>query len=656
MSNIFPIFPHTPVFIGGSIILLLMISASFIVWFTMVYTRLRNSLDLSLPENLNITLLFCIFQWAFSCYVCGMIGCLRLPSFLAVNAGLLLSGILLGRLRLHHTRMALRETFQAMGHLLDDIVNNGISLVLLVALGAMIMTISFFLLILPPDSWDTFQYHLPMAACMIQDGNLGPFQVSYGIINQYPKTAEFFFFIPMLLTRSDHWARLVQLFFLLVPLPGLYGVLRRYNISRPSAFIFSSLSVFFITPVHQASKNWGNIDNILPGTLWLGLVLLAPRCPSPSSLIGRIAIGLLSAFLCFSMKGNGVLYLSAFLLAAFLAILTTPSFRLQRTIKLFPLFLLLLYIWSYQYIQNYRIYKNPFQPVEIKLAGKVIFKGEREPRSIMAIQIPEEVKGKDTYHALLKSWGKLLTTGDFYSWTRVGGWGMLWLFGVFPLFIPGIILLFLKREWGLLRIIIPCLILFWFMPSNWWARYVAFIFALAPLTACFFVEILSFKSLRQIISSWLVVLAIVTAGETLITHIINESPLKRIRQIRKEFKWKGPIASVDTFRKWDTESPERDAHRWIVYNLPRDSILFYHWNKQHIFHYFFYRPDYDNMAKNIPQGMNQDDFMNYIRSEKRTFITLTSDLQENNWLLKKPAEFQKVTDIKEIIVWEKIQR
>lgn len=452
MKYIFPIFPGTLRFWIGSLGLAFFIAAIALVWFGIVFQRFRRKLDLSYPEVINATALMSLHQMALSCLICGLLKRLQMPYFLLTNMIMIIGLVLVFSISFREIVNDLREMASGARHALEEIQQDGFAFIVLSAVLLLAIVIVFFVLILPPDSWDAYQYHLPMAALMIQEGHLGPFEVSYDIINLYPKTAEMFFFIPMFFTRSDHWARLVQLFFMLGMIPGVYGLLRHFRLNHSQSFLYSALPIFFINNIYQAYRQWGNIDLILTSVFIMGIVLLAPRRGSPANIFGRIALGLIAALLCYSMKGNGILYLAFYCGMALLLIVHSGKWRTRYWLLPVLLFFVLFPLWSYQNVQNYIYHKNPLYPVRVGFAGKTIFEGKYAPSEMMAVQLPKEIVGKDAYHALLRSWYLLITNSDFLYWGRLGGWGILWLFGIYPLSLLALIYFIVRREWDVLRI------------------------------------------------------------------------------------------------------------------------------------------------------------------------------------------------------------
>lgn len=654
MKYIFPLFLNSAYFWSGSLVLLFLISILFISYLVVLYKRFRLPLNLTTLEIFNAAILLMLHQFAFTCLICGLFKAINARNFIIINFTITLIIAFLSKSKFEDIKESLSVQFRSIRLFFNEILKDAHSSLLLISIIIFSLTIAAFLLILPPDSFDTFYYHLPMAALMMQEGNLGPFQFHYGIVNQYPKTAEFFFLIPMLLTHSDIWTRLVQLIFLLLSIPIVYCFLRNYNLTRTKSFIFSGISFFFITPITQAYKDWGYIDNILTTTFLLSLVLLSPKKSSPRAVFGRIAVSILPAILCFSMKGNGILHLFTFSIIAILYIIACNVWKSKLWFVILLLGVFLIPLWSYQYIQNYKIYHNPLYPIEIKIKDRVIFKGECSPKQIMSVQTPQEIEGKNTYQALSKSWSTLFVNGHFGLWGRMGGWGLLWLLGVLPLSIAASIFFILRRDYNLLRILLPLLFLFWFMPSNWWARYVAFIFGIGSILSGIFIEKFKIPALKLSIISYLIILSLMTGTEAIFTHINNESPIEYIEKVRDTYKIEEPIASVDTYSKWANTCPERDIYKWFVYNLPRKSTVYYRWDQRNIFAYFFFRPDFNNKIYYLPSSSTEEDFLKILGNKKRTFITVTDNVMEYQWLSKHPEFFIPIYSSQSIKIFKKI--
>lgn len=124
--------------------------------------------------------------------------------------------------------------------------------------------------------------------------------------------------------------------------------------------------------------------------------------------------------------------------------------------------------------------------------------------------------------------------------------------------------------------------------------------------------------------------------------------------LRKDQKRRGSIATVDTFRKWNSKSPERYAYRWCVYELPQHSTLYYRWWGKDVFQYFFYRPDFANNVYYIPDLKDEQKFLTHISKGNNIFVTVTDNTKEFQWLSKRPSQYQCVYQKDGITIYKQI--
>jgi hypothetical protein len=254
---------------------------------------------------------------------------------------------------------------------------------------------SFFLvklyinLINPPWCPDSLQMHLAFPAAWIRSGNLdNPFTVfgSTPILNPhslettavsyYPINAQLFFAWLMLPLRNAFLADVGEAPFYIIGIITVYSILRKYSVSETIALLGSFLWVL-IPNIFKQLKAGSQIDVICAVVFLLmfyALLLFRDKMNGRYAVLFGISAGLFLGTKLINLTWFiALLPFAAFILCREFKIRHIPFLRALNLIVI--IFCMAVLFGGYMYIKNYILVRNPFFPVDLKIAGKTIFKG-----------------------------------------------------------------------------------------------------------------------------------------------------------------------------------------------------------------------------------------------------------------------------------------
>lgn len=248
---------------------------------------------------------------------------------------------------------------------------------------------AFLNLINPPMDADSLLYHLAFPAAWIKSACLNtpffifgsmpveiPGSLALASPSYFPINAELFFTWLMLPLKNAFLADLGQAPFYFIGITAVYSILRKYNLSQKISLLSGFLLVL-IPNIFKQLRAAAQTD-LISAVLFLLIIFTLLLFKFDFTLKNSLLIGITSG-LFIGTKFNNLIWLAAiFPLAGYIFF---KSIKKQRP-KAGKVFLCLgaivlttLVFGSYMYIKNYIFTGNPIFPVELKISGKVIFKG-----------------------------------------------------------------------------------------------------------------------------------------------------------------------------------------------------------------------------------------------------------------------------------------
>jgi len=297
-------------------------------------------------------------------------------------------------------------------------------------------------LINPPISPDSLQGHLAFPATWIMHGNLdnrlcifgatpilhpGSLETTAG--TYYPINAQLFFAWLMLPLKNAFLADMGEAPFYIIGIIAVYSILRRYNVEKTLALLSGFLWVL-IPNIFKQLRTASQVD-VICAVLFLlvfyTLLLLKQNFTLRNSLFFGISVGLFI----------GTKIINLVWLVALVPLICYMFYQGARTARAFLgrilsclgiIVLCGILFGGYMYIKNFILLGNPFFPVELKIFGKIIFKGLID-NATYAVKI---------------------APGDGFNFMRIvfrEGLGLQFLFFVLPgTFIPLFFCQYLKKK------------------------------------------------------------------------------------------------------------------------------------------------------------------------------------------------------------------
>ncbi|MGE6667865.1 ArnT family glycosyltransferase [Paenibacillus xylanexedens] len=366
----------------------------------------------------------------------------------------------------------------------------------------------YLIYLLPSFTYDSMSYHLVSAAYWIQQKEilLTPYDIW---TNVYPQNAEVVFGWIMLVLGNDTWVELGQMFFLLGGVLAVYGIARvlSFNIgySVAAASLFAATPLIFV----QANTNYVDVAFVCTFLVFLYYMLkfaftLRSFYCLQAGLAGGIALGI---------KSSAVAYLAVTMIIVFIYI-SPHVFKQQRRIHFILKHVILLVIpigliGTFWYMRTWYYYGNPIYPFTVEIAGHTIFEGKGSVNDlIMVSNTPKEILDLPWWKKLFISWN---SEPNYYRYDQgLGGLGLQWLYCLFPAVLLSFALAIEKRAKEFMLFCIILISIFLIQPSNWWSRYTLSLVPLGTVSLIFLLHSTSFKSLKAMVQSLVVVLTLIS--------------------------------------------------------------------------------------------------------------------------------------------------
>lgn len=478
------------------------------------------------------------------------------------------------------------------------------------AIAGALMYLAAILAVYPGDGWDTYQYHHVISLLVLQEGRLSGLPSSYYPVNTYPKNNELLVAWLLGAARWEAPARLLPVAQLLALLAAVFSALRAWRIPRAAALFLAAGALAPPVIIHAALAENGNVDIAVAAGFLTGAAAALRAAAEPVRAWRQAALAALAAAYLLGVKGNAALY------AAALGALAAPALRLagiswRRAAIAWPLLFLALAapLSSYWMIANWRALRNPLGVARISIGEFTVFPGEREPEELMSVQAPEKLQRHSRWTQFRISL-RYQNITDYYYNTRLGGWGAHYYWIAFPLWIAGMAAAAARRRFWTLWVLLVLSGLFYGMPSNWWARYVLFFLAAAPLCLAPLLEPARFYRLRAPLLALWGAGALFTLSASL--YLMNDF-------IKRPMMWRAAreagrayLIPQDAHHAHWPEDRQRDLYRWFGDHLPAGARVGYSLEDTG-FPALLFRPDYRNTVREVnwarPAPLSELDYL-----------------------------------------------
>ncbi len=481
----------------------------------------------------------------------------------------------------------------------------------------------------PVPGVDAVSYHLPIAVYIKQEKGLERFETRSGHVNEFPKNAQMTFARVITLLEDERPVRLVQWLSGFIAVFAIYGWMRNWGCSRELSGSLAALFLLMPAVLAQPMVLWGTIDLVFHTFLICAYTLMS-RVPQDSSLAVRRGIWVAAiSGLAIGSKGQGLVLggMALFLYTLFLVFedAKRPVLHWFRFFLFGGAFLLL--FGSYTYIQNYLWFGNPFQPITLKFGETVLFEGAYDHiRDLVGTK--EHTGTRNNRKALFRSMEIVWANDWVYKDMRMGGWGPVWLFFLFPGLVVTMFWAFLKGRWKVAFTGVIFAFLLFNLEGSWWSRFTLYIFGMGLVYLALFLEWLPKLWVRKLLSWALLVLALFAASESLIAYWKHNIP-EGLEAEPGHY-----LHSLDTYRVryfWE-DKDDRNAYLFARNNLPSEATLVYfHPYWAGIYPYYFYRHDYNNRTYAFADAETPEEFERILEEYGATHFMTQFYLKMDGW-------------------------
>jgi hypothetical protein len=342
----------------------------------------------------------------------------------------------------------------------------------------------------PPVGWDTYMYHIPIAALRLQYGDLRRLESSWAQIEGFPEIGEMFILWNILFLKSQFLVDLLQWPFWIFGTLALIAIARKAGAQYPYAIASSLIWAFAPVTVFQSREAY--VDLMAASLFFIGLYF---AIHSLNSRFSVACTGLVFGILP-GVKGGALALSLVLMIIGLISLYKSGNFR--KLIKFMALYWFAFgLLGGYWYLSNYYHTGNPLWPVSISF-GPIVWKGPVHAAFAFLGngETPEIIRNKPFLEQLWIVWKE---TEPYYSWdSRLTGFGPLW----FILGIPSVLIGAIKyRKISLLAVIFMIVLLL--QPRSWYPRYVMFLPGLGAIALALILS--DFKKITRILSLMIII-------------------------------------------------------------------------------------------------------------------------------------------------------
>ncbi len=350
--------------------LFIFIFINFLLYFSCVKVINFIKKDISFADNLISAFLFHLFSLFF---IFSIFGYLHLIDFkfllLFYFMFIVIYSLIGGNVKKGYREIFLRfvEKFKEFIKILKE--NPYLNLIFILFLIQLIFILRFIFLY-PPQGWDSYAYHLPVASRIVIEKGMPSFDnfLKAHTFFMFPKNIEYIFSLYYIFIGSDKGMMIIHIPFLIFGIIACYSILRKLGASKErSLFVFCLL----FTPIipQQLGVAYVDIEVNMMFIIFMNFALIENPYFTLFSLIA-LSIG----------AGIKLSIFPFFIIYLFVSII---KFIRRRKIIFLILSFIIIYITStHYYLFNYIKTGNPFYPLKINIFGFEIFEGKINPFTI----------------------------------------------------------------------------------------------------------------------------------------------------------------------------------------------------------------------------------------------------------------------------------
>jgi hypothetical protein len=480
---------------------------------------------LRLPSRIDVTLAWVLLASTFIITTLLLAGAVlhELAAWLLVALNAAVAGLLvLAWLAFGHENSKIRRPAIAdVDALLRELRADRWLLILLVVAAGEVLWRLMIAYLMPPYATDALWYHLTTVAGWLQEGQIGPSDLSIWS-TVYPYNGELLFTWPALLLGDDTFVDAVQLPFAIIASTAVAGISQVVGLSTRGAAATGCL--FLLAPIvlSQATANYTDLIFIafFLSCFYFVLRFAADLGATGGGNLTYILLAGLAGGLALGTKVLGIIYLGVLvllLLGHVLAARLGGRANGKRVVWSLILFAVpVLALGAYHYVETWVRFGNPLYPVRIAAFGVEFFSG----RSVDWFLTPPLRDGA-WWQELWGQWRQdyfFLVQPRFHAYSyddRGSGLGPLWSYLAIPLLPVFAFRLFRMNGVMLVNVLLPVAVMVALQPYRWWSRFTMILIAVGVIAVVAVVEALPHRWSTALKGAVVVLVALGIAFPTL---------------------------------------------------------------------------------------------------------------------------------------------
>lgn len=366
---------------------------------------------------------------------------------------------------------------------------------------------------LPVGAYDALEYRLPTIADWLDAGGLAWVDGDDALRNGYPLGLEAIAALVARATSTFDFVDALAPLFVAMGASALGGFLRELGVSRGHAALAAGL--FLLVPIHLLNGPSGYVDAAFAGSVATLFVLVARWVHEARATTPRlVALGFATA-LVLAIKANGIGFAVAVLGLG--AVERARAFGVRRVLRELPVLMAAALPGTFFVVRNVVHTGNPIYPVEVRLLGHLVFRGEGSLDAVLssASNLPPELASMPRMLRPPTVWLEPFGPARDFD-DRLAGLG--YAFALFGLPAAIAALVRVRRDPTFPRAFVTLALAtgacFALQPLSFWPRYTSWLWALAACAIALGLERLVREGRAALAASFATALSLIVAAES----------------------------------------------------------------------------------------------------------------------------------------------
>jgi hypothetical protein len=351
--------------------------------------------------------------------------------------------------------------------------------------GVMVVTLELVLaLFLPVGAYDALGYRLPAMAQWLDAGRVAWVQSDDALRNGYALGLEVLMAAVTCMTGATALVDVLAPVFVVIGACALASLAEELGFARGAARITGGL--FLLVPIHVLNAPSGYTDAAFAGAIAATLAFGASWAQATERRPGLvIALGTAAAFSC-ALKSHGFALAGLILgCAGFVHSRRQGYLSAARDLSMIGILCL---PGLFFMLRNFAVMGNPVYPVEVRIAGRLLFAGNGSLDSVLSLSsnLPAELRDLPAWLRPLRTWLQLSGPATDFD-DRLSGLGYAFPFLAVPAVIFGGVQALRDRRGHAARtlglVLISAALCLCVQPMTFWSRYTSWLWAPGALAS-----------------------------------------------------------------------------------------------------------------------------------------------------------------------------